>query len=72
MKARGQWTLKPVLRRAAQTLRLMVGVGDYDQYLAHMRAHHPELAPMSRAEYFRHCQAARYPSADGSIKRCPC
>ena len=64
--------VKQVLRRAAQTLRLMVGVGDYEQYVAHVRTHHPELAPMSRADFFRHAQATRYPSADGSIKRCPC
>ena len=50
----------------------MVGVGDYDGYLAHYREHHPDQKPMSRADYFRYCQAARYPSKDGSIKRCPC
>lgn len=65
-------TMKAILRRTAETLRLMVGVGDYDRYLEHVRAHHPELPPMTRAEFFRHCQAARYPSKDGQIKRCPC
>lgn len=65
-------TIKAILRRTAETMRLMVGVGDYDRYLEHVRAHHPELSPMTRAEFFRHCQAARYPSADGQIKRCPC
>ena len=61
-----------VLRRVAQTLRLMVGVGDYQRYVEHVALHHPELTPMSRGEFFRHSQAARYPSVDGSIKRCPC
>lgn len=59
-------------QRSAQTLRLMVGVGDYEGYVEHMRGHHPDAAPMSRAEYFRYCQNARYPTKDGSIKRCPC
>ena len=64
--------LKQFIRRLAQTLRLMVGVGDYDGYLEHMRGHHPGEKPMSRADYFRHCQNARYPTRDGAIKRCPC
>lgn len=59
-------------RRIAQTLRLMVGVGDYEGYLAHMRAHHTDAQVMSRTEYFRYCQNARYPGKDGDIKRCPC
>ena len=61
-----------LFRRIAQSLRLMVGVGDYEQYVAHMRAHHADAEPMSRAEYFRYCQNARYPTKDGAIKRCPC
>jgi uncharacterized short protein YbdD (DUF466 family) len=64
--------IKEFGQRTAQMLRLMVGVGDYEGYLAHCRQHHPELQPMTRAEYFRYSQAARYPSKDGTIKRCPC
>lgn len=58
--------------RLVQTLRLMVGVGDYGRYVEHFRQHHPELQPMTKTEYFRYCQAARYPGKDGQIKRCPC
>ena len=61
-----------LVRRVAQTLRLMVGVGDYERYVEHMRRHHPEQEPMSRADHFRYCQHARYPVKDGNIKRCPC
>jgi uncharacterized short protein YbdD (DUF466 family) len=50
----------------------MVGVGDYDGYLEHCRQHHPEQQPMSRSDYFRYGQEARYPGKDGKIKRCPC
>jgi uncharacterized short protein YbdD (DUF466 family) len=64
--------LKRSLQRVAQTLRLMVGVGDYDGYLDHVRKHHPEQQPMSRSDYFRYCQTARYPTKDGKIHRCPC
>ena len=64
--------VKQFWSRCAETARLMVGVGNYTQYLAHMRAHHPEVVAMSEVEYFRHCQNARYPGADGTIKRCPC
>jgi uncharacterized short protein YbdD (DUF466 family) len=64
--------LKEFLKRVAQAARLMVGVGDYANYVEHMRQHHPERQPMTHTEYFRYCQAARYPNKDGKIKRCPC
>ena len=41
------------LRRVLRALHLVVGGGDYDAYLAHVRAHHPGTAPLSRAEYER-------------------
>jgi uncharacterized short protein YbdD (DUF466 family) len=63
---------KTILLRTVQTARLMVGVGDYQQYLSHMQLHHPDEAAMSEAAYFRYCQESRYPGKDGSIKRCPC
>lgn len=66
------FTARNILLRAVQTARLMVGVGDYQQYLAHMQLHHPDEAAMSEASYFRYCQESRYPGKDGSIKRCPC
>jgi len=61
-----------VFLRVAQTARLMVGVGDYPRYLAHMKTHHPSAPVMSEKDYFRYCQESRYPGKDGSIKRCPC
>ena len=56
----------------AQAARLMVGVGDYPTYLAHMQAHHPDATPLSKADWFRQRQNARYGKGDGSVKRCPC
>jgi uncharacterized short protein YbdD (DUF466 family) len=61
-----------VLCRVADTLRLMVGVGNYQVYCEHMRQMHPEAEPMNETAYFRYCQQARYPSRAGAIKRCPC
>ncbi|MFC0202889.1 YbdD/YjiX family protein [Novosphingobium soli] len=50
------------LRRMAH---LMVGLPDYDAYLRHMRLHHPEQAAMTRTEFFRDRQAARYGGRNG-------
>jgi len=41
---------------------LMVGLPDYDTYVAHMRATHPELPVMNEVEFFRNRQEARYGS----------
>ena len=46
--------------KAARTARLMVGVPDYDAYLAHHRAAHAGEAPMSRAEFHRDRVERRY------------
>lgn len=61
-----------IARRMAQGARLMVGVGDYDAYLAHMQERHPGHTAMTREQYFRHCVEARYPKKGGRIQRCPC
>lgn len=56
-------------RRAGQTALLMVGVPDYDTYVAHVRATHPDREPMDRTAFFRERQAARY-GGMGRIGRC--
>lgn len=43
-----------------QTLRLMVGIPDYGSYVAHIKATHPDQAPMTYEEFFRERQQARY------------
>ena len=43
-----------------QSLRLMVGLPEYDTYLAHMERTQPDEAPMSDEEFFRERQEARY------------
>lgn len=49
-----------------QAARLMVGMPDYDTYVAHMRQTHPELPVMTYEEFFRERQEARYGGASGA------
>jgi len=52
------------LRRASAALarfvRALAGLPDYEAYLAHCRAHHPEREPLDRAAFVRDREAARY------------
>jgi uncharacterized short protein YbdD (DUF466 family) len=50
-------------RYLAQSLRLMVGLPDYEAYLTHMRGAHPDQPPMSFEAFFRERQQARYGGA---------
>ena len=52
-------------RKAGQTLRLMVGLPDYDTYLTHMAATHPDRAPMNYEEFYRERLQARYGAGGG-------
>ena len=47
-------------RYLGQTLRLMVGIPDYETYVAHMRATHSDQEPMTYEDFFRERQTARY------------
>jgi uncharacterized short protein YbdD (DUF466 family) len=48
----------------------MVGIPDYDTYVAHRRAHHPGEPVMSYQEFFRERQKARYGCEGGRIRGC--
>jgi uncharacterized short protein YbdD (DUF466 family) len=56
-------------RYLAQSFRLMVGLPDYDAYLSHMEANHPDQAAMSYEQFFRERLEARY-GAKGRMGRC--
>ncbi len=58
--ALAQTTLRHFWRQAVRTARLAIGVPDYDTYVRHLRAHHPERPVPSYAEFFQQCQDARY------------
>lgn len=42
-----------------------VGMPDYDAYVAHIRAHHPDREVMDRKTFFRNRQEARYGKGSG-------
>ena len=46
--------------RIAHALRRIIGVPDYERYVAHVREHHPGTEPMSRDEFLRERLASRY------------
>ena len=54
-----------IARSIKQSLRLMVGLPDYDVYLTHMAATHPDGAPLSYEEFFRDRLEARYGGGKG-------
>ena len=55
---------------AARTARLMVGVPDYDAYLAHRRVEHPGETAMTRAEFFKERTERRFGGGADRIGRC--
>ena len=50
-------------RYLGQSMRLMVGLPEYDTYVSHMETTHPGEAMMTYEEFFRERQEARYGSA---------
>ncbi len=50
-------------RYLGQSMRLMVGLPDYSDYLAHMEAAHPGAPVMTYEAFFLERQQARYGGA---------
>jgi len=48
----------------------MVGVRDYETYVAHRRVKHPDEPIMSYVEFFRERQQARYAVGQGRFRGC--
>ena len=55
---------------AAKTARLMVGVPDYQNYVEHRKAFHPNEPIMTYEEFFRERQNARYACDKGRFRGC--
>ena len=55
------------IRALSQACRQIVGIPDYDRYLAHMAEHHPGEPVLSREEYFARAIDRKY---GGSGPRC--
>jgi uncharacterized short protein YbdD (DUF466 family) len=53
-----------------RTARLMIGVPDYETYVAHRRENHPEEPIMTYVEFFRERQQARYAVSKGRLRGC--
>jgi len=56
-----------LIARLSHALRVIIGVPDYARYLAHQRAKHPDATPLSREEFARERERARY---EGTGSRC--
>ena len=61
MRAAGYWSTR--------TARLMIGVPDYETYVAHRQANHPDQPIMTYVEFFRERQQARYAIGKGRLAR---
>jgi uncharacterized short protein YbdD (DUF466 family) len=57
--------LRDFSRNLARAMRLMVGVPDYDTYVAHVQKAHPERPVMTREQFFRNRQAVRFTGPRG-------
>ena len=57
--------LRSGLRRLATALRAIVGVPDYERYVAHMRARHPEVTLLSPRDFFAVRQRERFEEPGG-------
>ena len=60
--------LRDAMMRLREAARLMVGLPDYETYLAHRRAAHPGEPAMSRDEFHRDRTERRY--GRGATGRC--
>jgi uncharacterized short protein YbdD (DUF466 family) len=61
-----------VCEMVVKTARLMVGVPDYDNDVAHWKAIHPDQPIMTHKEFFRERQDARYAIGKGRFRCCCC
>jgi uncharacterized short protein YbdD (DUF466 family) len=56
-----------VIARISRAMNTVIGVPDYARYLAHQRTKHPDAKPLSREEFARERERARY---EGTGSRC--
>ena len=67
-----EWTVRSTAVRqwSVRAARLMVGVPDYDTYVAHRRTNHPDQPIMTYEEFFIERQEARYGVSKGRFRGC--
>ncbi|QMV42826.1 YbdD/YjiX family protein [Cohnella cholangitidis] len=62
--------LGEALKVVRQFLDLLVGVPHYETYVQHRKTCHPGEPIVSREQFFREAQEARYNAKGGKISRC--
>ncbi len=67
---RQAFNLSEVTGFVSRTANLMCGMPDYDTYVRHREQQHPGEPVMSREEFFRNRQQARYADGSGRGMRC--
>lgn len=58
------------LTRLHKLVKAVIGAPNYDAYLAHHRAAHPDEPVMSEAEFFRYAIDRRYNKKGGGMRCC--
>ena len=49
-----------LVARILAVIRRIVGVPDYDAYVAHVHAHHPEAEPLTQNAFLQKCWEDKY------------
>lgn len=49
-----------LIERILAVIRRIVGVPDYDAYVAHLHAHHPETTPLAQDAFLKKCWEDKY------------
>ena len=52
--------VRSFVRRAMRVVRIIVGIPDYEQYVRHVREHHPEKEPVSPEAFLQKCWEDKY------------
>jgi uncharacterized short protein YbdD (DUF466 family) len=60
-------SIKKLLRQGWNALRNLSGDDAYERYLAHLKLHHPDAAPLSRRGFYLSEQQRRW---NGGPNRC--
>ena len=56
----GNFSLADQVKKVAKVVRTIIGVPDYDRYVAHVKECHPGQPPMTRDEFAKSRMEARY------------
>ena len=63
-------TLADKLVQMRKALKGVIGAPNYEAYLAHHKAIHPDVPPMSEGEFFRFAIDRRYSKPGGGMRCC--